>query len=192
MYYYDDLYLEVKNVLSEKRFKHTLGVVERAIEYANIYGENIENVKIAAILHDCAKEISEEESLSMLNEYGVKLDEIEKKNTKLLHAKLGAEIAKHKYGLSDEIANAIRYHTTGRENMTMLEKIIYLADATEKNRTYYKEENELSLEEVVRLIEKDIDEGMQYVLKWTINSLIRRNLYIHINSVKAYNYYLKK
>ena len=186
---YDELYEEVKNTLSEKRFRHTEGVVQRAIEYAKVYNEDIEKVKIAGILHDIAKEIPKEESYKMLENYGVQLDEIEKNNFNLVHAKLGAEIAKNKYNLDDDITNAIKYHTTGKENMTTLEKIIYLADATEPNRNYLKNENELSLDELVELIKKDIDKGLEYTLKWNLESILRRNLIIHLDTVKAYNFY---
>jgi predicted HD superfamily hydrolase involved in NAD metabolism len=188
---YEKIYEDVKNALSEKRFIHTEGVVKRAIEYAEVYGIDIETVKLAAITHDIAKEIPQEESYKMLKEYGVELDEIEKRNFNLVHAKLGSAIVKNKYGLSDEITNAIKYHTTGKENMTMLEKIIYLADATEPNRVY-KSNDELTLDELVNLIKDDIDNGLFYTLKWSLESILRRNLLIHSDSVKAYNYYYKK
>lgn len=186
---YEELYEIAKEKLSEKRFNHTLGVVDRAIQYAEIYNENIEKVKIAAILHDIAKEIPKEESYNMLEKCGVKLDDIEKRNFNLIHSILGAEIAKNEYGLDDDIVNAIKYHTTGRENMSMLEKIIYLADATELNRNYMSNENELSLNELVELIKTNIDEGLEYTLKWNLQSVLRRNLLVHLNTVKAYNFY---
>lgn len=186
---YEELYEIAKEKLSEKRFNHTLGVVDRAIQYAEIYNENIEKVKIAAILHDIAKEIPKEESYNMLEKCGVKLDDIEKRNFNLIHSILGAEIAKNEYKLDDDIVNAIKYHTTGRENMSMLEKIIYLADATELNRNYMSNENELSLNELVELIKTNIDEGLEYTLKWNLQSVLRRNLLVHLNTVKAYNFY---
>ena len=186
---YEELYEIAKEKLSEKRFNHTLGVVDRAIQYAEIYNENIEKVKIAAILHDIAKEIPKEESYNMLEKCGVKLDDIEKRNFNLIHSILGAEIAKNEYGLDDDIVNAIKYHTTGRENMSMLEKIIYLADATELNRNYMSNENELSLNELIELIKTNIDEGLEYTLKWNLQSVLRRNLLVHLNTVKAYNFY---
>ena len=186
---YEELYEIAKEKLSEKRFNHTLGVVKRAIQYAEIYNENMEKTKIAAILHDIAKEIPKEESYNMLEKYEVKLDDIEKRNFNLIHSILGSEIAKNEYGLDDDIVNAIKYHTTGRENMSMLEKIIYLADATEPNRNYMSNENELSLNELVELIKTNIDEGLEYTLKWNLQSVLRRNLLVHLNTVKAYNFY---
>ena len=135
---YQTIYEDVKKAVSEKRFNHILGVVKRAEEYAKIYNINIEDVKLAAILHDIAKEIPKEESYKMLEEYGVELNEIEKKNFNLVHGKLGAAIAENKYNMPENIASAIRYHTTGKENMTILEKIIYLADATEARKKLFK------------------------------------------------------
>lgn len=120
---YEELYEIVKKSVSEKRFTHILGVVERAVEYSEIYNVNIEDAKISAILHDVAKEISQEESYKLLEKYGVELDEVEKKNFNLVHSKLGAAIAKYEYGASDDIVNAIKFHTTGRENMSILEKL---------------------------------------------------------------------
>lgn len=186
---YEEFYEIVKSKLSEKRFRHTEGVVQRAIEYAKIYNEDTQKVKIAAILHDVAKEIPEEESYARLEKYGVKLDDIEKRNFNLIHSILGAEIAKNEYGLENDVVSAIRYHTTGKENMTTLEKIIYLADATEPNRNYMNNENELSLDELVELIKTNIDEGLEYTLKWNLQSILRRNLLIHLDTVKAYNFY---
>lgn len=188
---YEELYEVVKQSVSEKRFNHILGVVERAIEYGKIYNVNIEDVKIAAILHDIAKEYSDEKNNEILNRYGKKLDEIELKNHNLIHSKIGAIIAKFEYGFSDDISNAISFHTTGRPNMSILEKIIYLADATEKNRKYLDKLNILSLEELVDLIKRDIDSGLSYVLSYTLKYVLDRNLYIDMNSVEAYNFYKK-
>ena len=189
---YDELYDVVKSEVSEKRFNHILGVVKRAIEYAQIYNANIEDVKVAAILHDIAKEYSEEKSYEILEKYGYNVDEVEKNNYNLIHSKVGSIIAKYEYGLSDDICNAIAFHTTGRSNMSMLEKIIYLADATEEGRNYKHSINELTIEEVVATVKEDIDKGLIYVLKWSLQSILRRDLLMHMNTVEAYNFYLDK
>ena len=188
---YEELYERVKNEVSEKRFKHILGVVNRAEEYAKIYGVDLEDARYAAILHDVAKEYPDETSYEIFEKYGYEPDEVEKKNHNLLHGKVAGLIAKYEYGLSDDIVNAISFHTTGRENMSMLEKVIYLADATEPGRVYPDKSNELTVEETVNLVKKDIDEGMLYVLKWNLESILRKELYIHLDSVKAYNFYKK-
>ena len=134
---FEDLCNKVKNEVSEKRFKHILGVVHRAEEYAKIYDVNIEDARIAAILHDIAKEYSIQKSYEILEKYGYVLDEMEKGNSNLIHGKVAGVIAKYEYNLSDDISNSISYHTTGRENMSMLEKIIYLADATEPRKKLF-------------------------------------------------------
>lgn len=182
---YEVIYEDVKNALSEKRFRHSEGVVERAIEYAKIYGAKEKEVKLAAIAHDIAKEIPKDEIIKYAEEIGVELDEIEKINLNLLHAKLGAKICKDKYGFTDDMANAVKYHTTGRENMSLLEKIIYLADATEPGRTYFE------LQYYVDLIKKDIDRGLFEVAKWTIGNITAREGILHLDTVKCYNFYKK-
>ena len=181
---YEELYSEVKKVLSEKRFKHSEGVVKRAIEYAKIYNVDIETTKLVAIAHDIAKELSKEENKKYIDEYGIKLNDIEKKNHNLLHAKIGSYICKNKFGFTDEMTNAIRFHTTGRENMSMLEKIIYTADATEEGRNYPSDY-------YVNLSKNNIDRAVFEVCAWTVNRLIERNEVIHLNSIKCYNFYNK-
>ena len=182
---YEELYKEVKENLSEKRFKHSEGVVKRAIEYAKVYNVDIETVKLVAISHDIAKELSEEEIEKYIKEYNIEIDEVEKRNNNLLHAKIGSFICKNKYGFTQDMVNAVRFHTTGRENMTILEKVIYLADATEENRKYCSSF-------YVDLIKKDIDDGMFEVAKWVINSLLERNMVIHLDTIKCYNFYNNK
>lgn len=180
---YEELYEDVKNMLSQKRFKHSERVVKRAIEYANIYNVDIETVKLVAISHDIAKELSEEENQEYISKYNIKLDDIEKVNKSLLHAKVGAYICKEKYGFTEDMINSVRYHTTGRENMSILEKIIYLADATEEGR---KECSEI---EFIDVIKKDIDEGMVEISKRVMNKLLKNNKVIHLDTIKCYNYY---
>ena len=166
---YEKLYEDVKEMLSEERFNHSERVVKRAIEYAKIYNVDIEMVKLVAISHDIAKELSEEENQEYISKYNIKLDDIEKVNKSLLHAKIGAYICKEKYGFTDDMVNSVRYHTTGRENMSVLEKIVYLADATEEGRKEY------IVSEYVDLINKDIDKGMVEISKWVINKLLNNN-----------------
>lgn len=181
---YEELYNEVKKVLSERRFKHSEGVVKRAIEYAQIYNVDIETTKLVAIAHDIAKELSEEKNKKYIDEYDIKLDDIEKKNHNLLHAKIGSYICKNKFGFTDEMTNAIRFHTTGRENMSMLEKIIYTADATEEGRNYDKDY-------YVNLVKKDINQGVFEICKWVAERLLERNEVIHLDTIRCYNYYNK-
>ena len=180
---YEELYEDVKNMLSDKRFNHSERVVKRAIEYANIYNVDIKTVKLVAISHDIAKELSEEENQIYISKYNIKLDDIEKANKSLLHAKIGAYICKEKYNFTEDMVNSVRYHTTGRENMSILEKIIYLADATEEGRDEYK------VSEYVDIIKEEIDKGMVEISKRVINKLLNNNKVIHLDTIRCYNYY---
>lgn len=181
---YEKIYNEVKNKLSEKRFKHSEGVVKRAIEYAQIYNVDIDIVKLVAIAHDIAKELTNEEIQEYIQKYNIVLDEVEKINHDLIHAKIGAYICKNEYNFTEDMFNAIKYHTTGRAGMSILEKIIYLADATEEGRTYCPST-------YIDIIKKDINQGMVEICKWVINRILEKNKIIHIDSVECYNYYVK-
>ena len=182
---YEDLYGDVKQMLSEKRFNHCEGVVKRAIEYAQIYNVDIEIVKLVAIAHDIAKELTAEEEQKYIEQYNIKLDEFEKINHNLVHAKIGAEICKNKYGFTEDMVNSVKYHTTGRANMSLLEKIIYLADATDENRKYESKY-------YVDIIKEDINKGMAEVCKWVIMHLLENNNMVHIDSVECFNYYVNR
>lgn len=181
---YKEIYEDVKNILSEYRFKHSERVVKRAIEYAEVYNVDIEKVKLTAIAHDIAKEIPKEEILLTAEKMGIELDDVEKVNLGLPHAKIGAKICETKYGFTKEMCEAIRYHSTGKENMTMLEKIIYLADGTEEERQYCSRYAELA--------KADIDKAMEEVTNFTIRKILETNGIVHLDSVKCYNYYNMK
>lgn len=180
---YETLYNEAKETLSEKRFRHSEGVVNRAIEYAKVYGVDVEIVKLVAMAHDIAKELSEVQEHAYITQYNIQLDEIENISHNLLHAKIGAQICKDKYGFTEDMANAVRYHTTGRANMSLLEKIIYLADATDLNRNYD------DMDYYVNTIKDNINIGMREVSKWVINDLLQKNKIIHLDSLRCYNFY---
>lgn len=182
---YEELHSIAKEKLSNERFKHSEAVVKRAIEYAKIYGIDEDTAKITAIAHDIAKELTVEEEELYKKIYNIELDDIEKQNHKLVHAKIGAEICKNEFGFTCDMVNSVKYHTTGRENMSMLEKIICLADATEETR-------DSELTKYVELIKEDIDKGMAEVTKWLIKHLLENDKVIHINSIKCYNYYTAK
>lgn len=182
---YEKLYDDVKHVLSEKRFNHSEGVVKRAIEYASVYNVDIEIVKLVAIAHDIAKELDLEQEKKYINEYNIYLDDFEKKNHNLVHAKIGSEICKNKYGFTNDMVNSVKYHTTGRADMSLLEKIVYLADATDENRKYESDY-------YANIIKEDIDAGMVEVSKWVINHLLEKGRPIHLDSINCYNYYLNK
>ena len=134
---YTKLREEMEKVLEPKRFLHTLGVAKTAVAMAEEFGEDIEKAYVAGILHDCAKNIPTDEMFRLCEENNVELDEFERTHPVLVHAKLGAYLAKAKYGVEDEdIINAIMWHTLGRCEMSKLEKIVFVADMAEEGRTF--------------------------------------------------------
>ena len=122
----------VKQNLSEKRYYHSICVMERCAELAKHYGEDIEEAKKVGLAHDIAKEIKEKEKLKYAKENGLEIDSIEWEKPGLLHGKIGADIAKKKFKFNKKMCQAIKYHTTGGSKMTMLDKILYVSDAIRK------------------------------------------------------------
>ena len=181
---YKDLYEDVKKLLSEKRFKHCEGVVKRAIEYAEIYNVDTEVTKLVAIAHDIAKELSEEETNRYLEQYNIELDDIERCNKNLLHAKIGAYICKDKYGFTEDMVNAVRFHTTGRPNMTMFEKIVFIADKIDETRQYE------GIEELRNLAFKNIDKAIIKNIDSTTILNLQKGRPILEESIKTRNYLL--
>ena len=181
---YEEIYNKVKEKLSEKRFYHSECVVERCIEYAKIYGIDVEKAKITGILHDVAKEIPKEEQIDIAKKYNIELDEIEKMQGSLLHAKVGAEIAKRDFDCTEDIYNAIKCHTTGKENMTILEKILFMADATGQDRTWG------DTEYLYNLAKTDIDKAIIIVMKECIIDVINQDKLVHPDSIYALNFML--
>lgn len=185
---YKNIERDVEEILSEFRFKHSLGVVKKAVELAKQYGEDEEIVKKVAITHDIAKEMPNEELIKHANENNIEIDEIERINPSLLHGKVGADIVAKKYNFTKDMQNAIKWHTTGKENMTMLEKIIYVADKTEENR----KETRFNLEKSRELSKEDINKAILFLMDEFIEYNIKRERVIHIETIKARNYLLKK
>ena len=146
----------VKQCISRKRYEHTKGVIERAIELANLHGVDVDKAYLAALFHDVAKELSVEQIQNLCKHYEVTMDDFEMHHLDISHGKLGAALLEGKWGLHDEdILNSIRYHTVGRENMSDLEMIIYLADMTERGRKPFT-----GLEKIRRLSEVDLNKAM--------------------------------
>ena len=112
-----------KYIKDEKRYNHSLGVMKMCKELANKYNVDEERAKKAGLMHDVAKEIIDEEAIKYVEENNIEITEIEEYNTKLLHGKIGADICKKTYNFDEDMCNAIRWHTTGRAKMGLLEKI---------------------------------------------------------------------
>ncbi len=174
---------KLQSALSVKRYIHTMGVAEEAIKLAEIYGT--QKAQAAGLLHDCAKDYPEEMRLRFCREYKVKLDDVMERQTDLIHPFLGAEVARREYLVTDgEILDAIRYHTTGRADMSLLEKIIFIADYIEPNREKFE-----GLEEARRLAYLDLDMAMRYILEETIAFVKQRGRLLHPLSLEALEYY---
>ena len=148
----------VKKQLSEKRYNHSVGVMERSEELAKMYGADVEIAKKIGIAHDVAKEISEEDKLKYVKDNNIEIDEVERENTPLLHAKIGKDIAIKKFGFSESMGQAIANHTTGNKDMDIYSKILFIADRTSKERNFD------DIEYIINLAKKDINEAVLYIL----------------------------
>lgn len=179
---------QLKNILTEHRYLHSLGVIETAIKMADIFGVDMEKAETAALLHDCAKQIPHETQLLMCREYNIPLDEIKEKQLGLLHAELGAYLAERDYGIKDEeVLDAIRYHTLGRENMTNLEKILYLADIIEPNRKDFA-----GLSELRELCFTDLEKALARGFALSISHINRMGNILHPQTIDAEKYIREK
>lgn len=172
-----------KETLSEKRFSHSIGVMNMAEELAVLYGVDVEKAKICGLAHDIAKEMSKEEALAYVEENNIEIDEVEKINTSLLHGKIGADIAKKKFGFDEQMQKAIIYHTTTDPEMDMLAKIVYVADKVEMGRQCEKYDVEAERE----LARKDIDEVILLIINLNIEHLIEKGRMIHPKSIQTRN-----
>ncbi len=182
---------EIKQILSKKlsknRYEHTLGVCETAIALAKRFGEDESKAYLAALLHDCAKYMSTKEQIEYANDHGIKLSEEELLCPPVIHAPIGAEIARIEYGVKDrDVLGAIRYHTVAKEDMSVLEKIIYTADMIEPNREFD------GAEELRTLASKSLDETFKACLKASLMFNITDNKRVHPNSLKCWNDILQK
>lgn len=171
----------LKTRLTEKRYNHSLGAMKAARELAEIYGEDEEEAEFAGLIHDIAKEFSKEEIEEALEKYNVVSDEIEAKQMGLLHAKLGAEVAKAEFGASKKVQDAIKYHTTGHIEMDTFAKIIYLADKIEETRDYEE------VETLRKLTKENLDVAILYTLDFTIQKSIRKRSLIHPDTINLRN-----
>ena len=175
----------LEKMLDEKRFEHTLGVAYTASALAMRYDGNIKKAEIAGLLHDCAKCIDNDKKLSMCQKYNININEFERRNPFLLHAKLGSFLAMKKFNVSDkDVINAILNHTTGRPEMSLLEKILYVADYIEPNRVQAP-----NLEKIRKLAFIDLDAAVLEILKDTLSYLNTIDNAIDPMTLKTYEYY---
>lgn len=179
----DEQFTEIiRKRLKPKRFAHSLAVAEEARRLAGRYGTDPAKAYTAGLLHDIMKNTPAETQLQILKEFGILLDNVEAHTEKLLHARSGAVFVEKVLGVNDpEIVTAIRYHTTARAGMGLLEKVLYLADFTSADRDYP------DVEEMRRLVDIRMEDAMEYALTYTIRELLEKQQAIHLDTVAAYN-----
>ena len=180
-----DIEKKLKKELNEDRYRHTQGVTYTAACLAMAHEADLEQARTAGLLHDCAKCIPNKKKITMCEKNQVPVSEFEKEHPFLLHAKLGAYLAQKEYGVQDEeVLNAITWHTTGRANMTLLEKIIYVADYIEPNRNKAPR-----LDVLRRLAFTDLDQCIFCILEDTVSYLSANPKSMDQTTLDAYRYY---
>lgn len=191
---------EMEKALEPKRYEHTLSVAYTAANLAMVHDADIEKALIAGMLHDCAKCLSHHKQLAICEKNHMELSEIEREdNSPLVHAKAGSILARDEYGIEDEdILNAICYHTTGRPEMSTLEKIIYLADYIEPGRKHAKRAAGVSdkylynLSQARKLAYDDLDKALCRILNDTLIYLHEKGGRVDEMTQKTYEYYMHK
>lgn len=175
----------MEKTLDAKRYEHTLGVEYTAAALAMRYDESIKNAQLAGLLHDCAKCMSDEKRLSICEKHNISVNEIERRNPFLLHAKVGSYLAMEEYNVSNpDVINAILNHTTGRPGMSQLEKIIFIADYIEPGRKQAP-----NLAEIRKLAFIDLDAALLKVLSDTLEYLKEGGGEFDPMTQKTYDYY---
>ena len=178
---------KLEKKLTQKRYEHSLGVEYVSGCLAMVYGADVEKALTAGLLHDCAKCLTGDEKIARCTKLGLPVSDVEKKNPELLHAKLGAYYARTKYGVTDEnILSAIEFHTTGKPDMNVLEKIVFVADYIEPNR-----DKAPNLKEIRKTAFEDIDRAVYLIIRDTLEYLKETNSPIDNQTQKAYEYYKK-
>lgn len=182
-----EAYRYIKENLSKERYIHTMGVISVSKKLAKINDVSEEKAEIAALCHDIAKNLTKDKMRELIEENNIQLSQDEKGSFPVWHGVVAPIVAKQKLKIDDiEILQAIRWHTTGKENMTKLDKIIYIADMIEPSREFkgVKEIREETL--------KDLDKGVLVGLTKTIKYLLKSGATIDINSIKARNYLINE
>lgn len=176
---------QLEKALDHKRYEHTLGVAYTTAALAMRYEEDILKAQVAGLLHDCAKCMDNEKKLAICQKHHIQISEAEERNHFLLHAKVGAYVAGKKYHVKDEdILNAVTYHTTGRPGMSLLEKIVYVADYIEPGRDHAK-----NLPEIRKLAFQDLDQALVKILSDILVHLKEINKEIDPMTQLSYEYY---
>ena len=182
---YEFLEKELKNRLSKHRAEHCVNVAKEAVKLAKKFDGDEENAYVAGLLHDIMKEIDKDEMLNMIKTSDINIEAAELENCALWHG-IASSIYAQKIGIQNiDILTAIRYHTVARENMSKLEKIVYLADLVSKDRDYP------DVDIMRKLTYDNLDKAMLYALTYSINKQIDKRACVPITTIKAYNYFAR-
>lgn len=172
----------LKRSLKPNRYIHSVNTMKVAVSLAQHYGQDSNIAAVSGLLHDCAKDLSDEETKKYCAANGIELNELEQKQVFLMHGAVGAIIAREKYSVKDEIIlNAIKYHTTGYFNMNMMDKIIFLADYIEPGRTHSE------VDSVRKMAYDDINKALICAFDNLIKYVIKHNGLIHPFTIEARN-----
>lgn len=175
----------MEKALDSKRYEHTVGVEYTAAALAMRYGVSVMDARLAGLLHDCAKCLSDDKRLTICEKHNISVSEYERKNPSLLHAKVGSFLAEEEYGVTDsDVLNAILNHTTGRPAMSLFEKIIFIADYIEPGR-----DKATNLDEIRQLAFVDLDAALLRILEDTLKYLEGSAEEVDPMTRKTYEYY---
>ncbi len=178
----EEQYIDIiRGRLTPRRFEHSLAVARQAEYLAKKYGSDPDKARVAGLLHDILKDTDGDSQLQILKDFAILLDTVEEQAPKLWHARAGAVFLEHILGITDrEILDAVRYHTTGRAGMTLLDIVLYLADFTSADRDYP------DVDVMRRLTEEDMDAAMRYALAYTIEDLESQGRPVHPDTLACY------
>lgn len=182
MLYDEKMRKEILSRLSGYRLEHTLGCERAAMKLGAQFGVDADKCSLAAVLHDITKRLSREEQLYLCDKYGIIPCDVEKLEWKMLHGKTAAAIAHKEYGAPADVVHAIACHTTGCAEMTVLDKILYLADFIEDTRDFK------GVEPARALAQKDLDQALLYCFDFSLSDLIERGKLIHKDTFEARNW----
>ena len=178
----EDYQAAIRPLLSEERYRHSLCVRDAAVLLAKRYGADAEKAAVAGILHDIMKDMPRQEQLGRMAEYGIPLTRVERGAPKLWHAMLGAEYIRRELRVSDpEILDAVRYHTTGRENMTKLDMVLFVADFVSADRDYP------GVDKMRAAAQSGLEEAAVEGIVFTVCDLAGSRKPIHPDTIAAYN-----
>ncbi|MEE8835519.1 MAG: bis(5'-nucleosyl)-tetraphosphatase (symmetrical) YqeK [Eubacteriales bacterium] len=182
---WDEIESKLRDALTVSRYRHTMGVTYTSCALAMAHGADLRKARLAGLLHDCAKCIPNSEKIDICKKKNLPVTQFELEHPVLLHAKLGVYIAQKQYGVSDEeILSAIRWHTTGKPEMTTLEKIVFISDYIEPNRDKQPRLGEIRAEAF-----RDLDECMYMILRDTIDYLSENPKSMDTTTLSACDYY---